>query len=182
MVNIDIGNIHVTSGTVSGDTITGGTTVKIETIKVDDNTQNKITEFNIPRSPTNATSDAPESNIIDLKRIKNAISIQGFLATDSDSSGYEKKRDLFVLQGLGGTNERAFMSGQTVKNAMVTVIWGQSVPGGGYSTRQQKVTGAIVKIMTTETAGLMVTDGTGETHPVIFAVQVQIAVGKSRYS
>ena len=103
------------------------------------------------------------------------ISIQGFLATYSTDSAYEKKQNLYVLAGMGGTNERAFMSGKTAKNAMVTVIWGQSA-----QSRQQKLTGAIVKIMTTETAGLMVTSGT-ETHPVQYAVQVQIAVGKSRY-
>ena len=177
MVSMDIGNAYITNGSVSGDTITGGTTVHIQTVKLDDNTQNQLIEFNIPVSPGAFNSKAPESNLIDLKRIKNVISIQGFLATDSTGSAYTKKQNLYVLGGMGGTNERAFMSGKTIGAAIVTVVWGQSA-----QSRQQKVTGAIIKIMTTETAGLMVTDSTSETHPVQYAVQIQIAVGKSRYT
>ncbi len=100
MVAINMGNVYVTSGTVSGDTITGGITVQIDQQKIDHTLTNKVIEFNIPIPPGNKEVEAPDAQLIDLKNIKHVFSLQGVLVSDSDESAFEKKQNLMVLAGL----------------------------------------------------------------------------------
>ncbi len=173
-----MGNVYITSGTVTGDSIDGGITVKIDCQKVDHNINKTLIEFNIP---TADAATAPIANIIDLKQIKHVVSLQGVLANDSAASGlggaFTKKTNLMKLMGYAGAAEDFLMAGQTPSKGFVTLVYGQSAVSG-----QHKVTGNIVKIMITETPEQQVIgDGGSSTKTHMgYAVQVQVAVGKNR--
>ncbi|MHA1827959.1 MAG: hypothetical protein ACTSX6_04845 [Candidatus Heimdallarchaeaceae archaeon] len=176
MVSLDQGNVYITSGTVSGDTITGGITVRIDQQKIDTTLNNELIEFNVPVAPGSSSDTAPSSQLIDLKKIKCVLAIQGVLVTDSDSDAFTKKRDLMVLAGYGSASEYSTMASQTIKSGNVTVVWGLDA-----QSSQEKVTGNIVKIMVTETPGKM-SDGTATDtkKPVQYSVQIGVAVGTER--
>ena len=176
-MSIDRGCFYVTNGSISGDTITYDTStgtyvVKIDEQKVDDSLNNALIEFPLPKP---SPDDAAQYYIIDIKRIKNQIAIQGVLATDSDSNALTKKQYLMAMSGYGGNGDHSLMSSMTATNSHVTCIWGQSA-----TSSQQKVVGNIVKLMITETPGI-ISDGTTNTGiPMSYAVQLALLVGKDR--
>ena len=178
MVAIEKGMVYITSGAVSGDTITGGITVVIDAdTKFDENLVNEVIEFNIPVPPgAPSTTQAPESQLIDLKKIKHVVTVQGTFATDPTTTAFEKKRNLKILSGYGGTLEDSQMVGQTKKTGYVTVIRGIDA-----NDSQERWVGNIIKVQFTETPGKVVADGATDIKTdVVHAVQVQIAVGKER--
>ena len=99
---IDPGNIYITSGTVSGNTITGGTTVDIQTTKIDQNMDNQVTILPIPISKGSRSSKTAYARAIDLKRIKEVVSVQGFLIEEPTSRAIDKKNNLLTLAKKGG--------------------------------------------------------------------------------
>ncbi len=112
VVNIDTGHLYITNepfASITGDTLddTSYTVVKIERLKIDDNFNNTVPQFNISVSPSSSDTSPPETNLIGLKNIKNVISVQGYLATDSTDSAYEKKQKLLFLAGNGGCVEHS---------------------------------------------------------------------------
>ncbi len=166
MVNIDVGNIYITSGTVSGNTITGGTTVDIQTTKIDQNMDNQVTILPIPISRGSRSSKTAYARAIDLKRIKEVVSVQGFLIDEPPSRAIDKKNNLLTLAKTGGA---------------LTLVWGQ----GNYQTLWKPSTSPygvfILKIMFTETAGLIADASgfTGDPPPErSMAIQIQLVRGK----
>ena len=173
MTSIDIGNFYITNEPFAtvGDTLSDSyTIVRIDHQKLDDNITKETTELNIPATQS---SVPPSSLLLDLKRIKQVISVQGVLISDSTESAFEKKQKLYTLAGMGGNTENSFVSGQTAMDGFVTCVWGLAS-----QSRQQKIRGNIVKIAITEVPGLIVAD-VNESHPITYSVQIQISIGKN---
>ena len=95
MVDIDSGNAYLTTGSVSGNTITGGTTVKIKlTTKIDYTLQNDMSVLPNAISGGNRGTKEPFTRVIDLKRIREEITITGNLPEDSDERAIETRNSL----------------------------------------------------------------------------------------
>jgi len=120
MVTIDVGSVYITnSKDVTTTDISGnGKTVKIRTTKLDQNYDNPVLLIPIPLSFGNR-KDAednedggkePFARAIDLKRINEAITVQGFLVDEVSESSITKKNNLLIL----GKNKGA-----------LTLVWGQ---------------------------------------------------------
>ena len=144
MVNIDVGNIYITSGTVNTDnTITGGLTVKIQTIKIDYNYDNPIGVVPISVSKGNRGTTNPHTRTIDLKRVNEVISVQGFLTDEALVSAKDKRDNLLALAKNTGE---------------LSVVWGYKHSSNDYQTVWRKGIapyGAFIKKMVfTETAGM----------------------------
>ncbi len=164
MVAIDTGNLYITSGSVSGNTITGGTTVQIQTTKLDYNYNNALQKVPIPVSKGNRTTTTAYGRTIDIKRIDEAISVQGFLIEETGSRAIDKRNNLITLGKTGGG---------------LTVVLGQ----GNYQTLWKAGTspyGAFIqKMMITETAGQVGIAYTGDTPPESsLAIQMTLVRGK----
>ncbi len=178
---IDSGNVYVTSGTIDIstpdviDTANGQHIVRIDQQKIDNTLTNELVEFNIPVAPGAKETDAPSGQLIDLKRIKHVLSLQGQLITDTTDDAFTKKRNIMVLAGYGGNDEDSLMAGQTLKSGAVIVVYGLEGQGS-----QHKLQGNIVKLMITETPGKQ-SDGTSDTKiDMAYSVQLQVAVGIER--
>lgn len=165
MVAIDAGSIYITDGSVSGNTISGDSvTVRIDSTKVDYNYDNPVTQIPIPVSSGSRSSKTPYSRAIDLKRIKEVISVQGILA-DEETKRAITKRDDLLLVGKRGDE--------------LTIVWGQ----GNYRTIFER--GAlpygvfINKMMFTETVGIVGEGKAGDAPPERnIAIQIQLVRGK----
>ena len=176
MVAIDAGNIYITNSTnVSTTDITGGKTVKIRTTKLDYNYDNPILVIPIPLSfgdrkdaeDNEEGGKEPFARGVDLKRITEAITVQGFLEDESDSSAITKRNDMLIL----GKNKGA-----------LTIVWGldpyQTV-WKPTSSAEENTGVFITKITFTETVGII-----GEPIPTNpqpernIAVQFQVVRGK----
>ena len=104
MVIVNRGDCYITDGTISQ---SGGTTTIttdedkisvqiIPTTKIDYIYDNNIVNIPIPNS-RDKRSNHPVNRIIDLKRIKETLTIQGFLADEEGSSAEKKRNDLLTL-------------------------------------------------------------------------------------
>jgi hypothetical protein len=178
MVAIDAGNVYITDGTVSGNTISvsgNQKVVKIDATKIDYNLNNAVTVIPIPISRGNR-GNTPYSRVIDLKRIKEVISIQGFLPNEPNESDITKRNNLIYLAQKGGE---------------LTVVWGKDYSTNKYQTlmrpppsgTDQNLRGVfIMKLMFTETAGYMGEEVGGATNEEPsernISVQVQLVRGK----
>ncbi len=163
MVDTDQGNLYITNGNLlnaaGNDSspytqISGGTTVQINlTQKIDYILQNVVTFIPIPISK-GIRGTTPYARALDLKRITETISLQGFLADEKTARAIDKRNSLITLMKTG--------------NAL-TAIWGL----GNYQTvwrpniNPQTNTGAFfTKLQFTETAGLV-----GDAHTADAAAQ-----------
>jgi hypothetical protein len=112
MTEIDGGNAYLTTGSVSGNTITGGTTVKINTTtKIDYTLQNDMSVLPSAISGGNRGNREPFSRIIDLKKIREELTITGTLAEETDERAITKRDNLIQMM----RNEGA-----------LTLVWGQT--------------------------------------------------------
>ncbi len=178
------GNVYIikNASEISSDTLTGDIIVEISTRKIEDITINELISFPIPKAP--GSGQAPNTFVVDIKRIKGTIGIDGDLATDSDDTAFVKKQNLFTMAGLGGSFSKtsgqpqddgySIMNGQTVGTATVTVVWGLSS-----QSKQQIVIGSIQQLSITETPAIQ-TDNASETVASAFTVKMKIVVGKER--
>ncbi len=164
---IDAGNIYITDGSSTTTTITttgSQKVVRITTTKSDYNYDNSIIQIPIPVSAGDRTSKTPYSRALDLKRIKEVISVQGFLADEETESAITKRDNLLTL-GKNGDE--------------LTVVWGVS----SYQTLWERGVipyGAfILKMMFTETAGIVGEPVSGNPQPERnIAIQIQLVRGK----
>lgn len=175
MVDIDQGNLYITTGTLNASpatTITGGITVQINlTQKIDYILQNPIIFLAIPVSVGNRGTTIPSSRAIDLKMIRETLALQGFLAEDTTERAIDKRNNLIDFS----RNEDA-----------LTVVWGL----GNYQTSwRPKVSpfgGFVIKLQFTQTTeGEILGDvhSTDSSNDVAFvrnsmAVQIQLGRGK----
>lgn len=165
---IDAGNIYITDGSIVGNNVisTSGSqkVVRIVTTKIDYNYDNPVFQIPIPLSPGNRSTTTSYSRAIDLKRIKEVVSVQGFLADEAAESAITKRDNLLTL---GKTGDE------------LTVVWGLSpfqtlwqrgvIPYGAF----------IIKMMFTETAGIVGEPVSGSSLPERnIAIQIQLARGK----
>lgn len=158
MVDITDGNIYVTTGTVSENTISSGTTVKIHATKIDYNYDNPVSVIPIPVSKgnTNALKDLKEDpfpRVIDLKLVKESVTVQGMLDDEASESANTKRNNLLDM----GKRERG-----------LTLVWGR----GNYQTiwrpesNPKKGTGVfLTKIGFTETVGIFGDVVSGDAQP-----------------
>lgn len=163
MVAIDVGNVYITTGSISGNTITGGTTVKIHSTKIDYNLDNAIIAIAIPVSKGNR-GETPYARIVDLKRIKELIAVQGFLIEETPTRAITKRNNLIALSKTG--------------NAL-SVVWGQ----GNYQTVWKPGTSPygifIQKFQITEVAGQIGEGFTGDPPPErSLAINITLIRGK----
>jgi len=144
----------------------GGTSVEIWCTKLDHQLDKPLIHLPLPRQTDGTTfSKAFDSYIIDIGKVKEIITIQGYLVDDSTSSATQKKAYLITL--AGDTRD-------------VTISWGS----GSFN---QSAEGNIQKVNFTETAGLL-TDGTqigaspttGNQPEKNFAVQLAIFIGTDK--
>ncbi len=166
---IDAGNLYISNGNLkSSNTIikTTGTqkVVKIETTKLDYNYDNPVTVLPIPVSGGNRLSNTAHSRVLDLKIIKEVISIQGFLA-DEETERAITKRDNLIFLGRTGNG--------------LLIVYGR----GNYQTLWLPGTlpygGFILKAMFTETAGIVGEGKAGDAPPEKnIAIQIQLVRGK----
>lgn len=158
--------------TIAGKTIINGcfyvsdgtTVVEIFSAKIDQNYDNAITQIPIPVSSGNRASGTPYSRVIDIKRIKEVVSVQGHLEDESTESANTKRNNLLTLGKTGDA---------------LTIVWGL----GNYQTIWQPNTppyGAfILKMMFTETGGMYGENVTGDSQPERkIDIQIQLVRGK----
>ncbi len=145
----------------------GFTSVEIWTTKLDHNLDKPIIDIQLTDNKdtmdTNKDSLSRwESFLIDIGRVKEIITVQGFLADDSSTSALTKKENLFKIVG----NSRN-----------TTITWGTDTGGG--SQNKQTRSGNATKIGVTETPGKMGTQGptAGDSGEKMFAVQLALIVG-----
>ncbi len=186
-MTIEEGNVYITTGTVEGTATTnqindgsGGVTVKIWATKIDQNLDNPVSLIAIPvskagRAVLQSGDLQTHARAIDLKRIKESVSVQGFLEDEAGKSAWEKKKDLLRL---------AFQRGE------LTLVWGidytKLTPSPGTETHQTLWTpnrsnpllgtGAFIgKIQFTETAGKIgEAEGTAGEEPPESNIAIQI--------
>ncbi len=119
MVEIDAGNLYITTGTLNtspATTITGGTIVQINTTeKIDYISANPVLFIPIPVSRGNRGTINPYARALDLKRITETIGVQGFLAEETDERAIDKRNNLLDMQK---------------KEGALTIVWGL----GNYQT------------------------------------------------
>lgn len=174
---IDPGNIYVawldwTPDTlpISGNTIThtANKVVKITTTKIDVNLDNSISLLPIPVSKGGRGANTTYARAIDLKNIKEGITVQGYLADETNESAITKRNNLI---SLGKDNDA------------LTVVWGQ----GNYQTlwrpnqnAPKTDTGVFIqKVMFTETAGIVGEAVSGDAQPDRnIAIQITLVRGK----
>lgn len=169
---IDAGNLYVTDGSISGNTITttgSEIVIQIQTTKIEYDLEGGVVVISIPVSKGNRGTQTPYARVIDLKRIKEVVSIQGFLVDESDSRALTKRDNLISLSKSGGA---------------LTIVWGQD----NYQTiwkpddDPETNTGAfITKTKFTETAGSLSDEGgfSGDPPPEKnIAINIQFVRGK----
>ncbi len=172
MVAIDVGNVYITTGTVSGNNITGGITVKIAATKLDYNYDNQITAIPIPLSTGNReefddADEEPFARAIDLKRINEAITVQGFLEDETSETAITKRNNLLNMGKVKGA---------------LTIVWGQSPYQTLWrpETNPKEGNGIFINKMTfTETVGIIGESVSVNPQPERnIAVQLQVIRGK----
>ena len=172
MVDIDVGNVYITSGTVNLNTITGGTTVRISTTKLDYNYDNQINLIPIvgsagTRGDNRDNNQEPYARAIDLKNIKEAITVQGFLEDEISESAITKRDNLLTLGKTGDA---------------LRIVWGQSPYQTLWEPKDNPKdgTGIFINKMTfTETVGIIGESVSVNAQPERnIAVQLQVIRGK----
>lgn len=143
---LDAGNIYITDAPSSEITTTqintGYTVIKIETQKIDYNYNNPVVKIAIPVSGGNRATKTAHSFIIDLKRIGEAISVQGFLADESTERAFTKRENLITLGKTKGE---------------LSVIWGLTNHQTAFKAKESAVLRGVFieKMMFTETPGFV---------------------------
>ena len=155
------------SGTsINVDTITHNPkgAVEIFSAKIELDLTNPIGVIPISISGGNVGEKVPMSLIMDLKRIKKTINVQGVLADDAAESGTAKRDNIISIM----ENTKGFM-----------VLWG---PSGNYRTIFGNVGDIKVyfdKMKFTETSGNYGEAVTGDAQPFRkIDVQLQFTIGK----
>lgn len=175
MVDIDQGNLYITTGTLNANpatTITGGTTVQINlTQKIDYILQNPIIFLAIPVSVGNRGNKTPSSRAIDLKMIRETISAQGFLAEDTTERAIDKRNNLIDFK----RNKDA-----------LTIVWGRGnyqtswrpkvAPFGGFITKLQFTQSTEAEVL----GDIHTTDSSGDVAFVRNSMAVQIQLGRGK--
>jgi len=149
--------------------LTDGTyTVYVWCTKLDHNLDKPLFDFQMPRSKVDMEAEtAPSTWLVDIGRIKELITIQGFLPDEpttsapggTASSAYDKKADLFAMMK---------------KSRAITLSWG--------TTQAQTATGNLLKCMVKESPGQIGTSPptAGESTEKGFAVQIAMIVGDDK--
>ena len=140
---------------------TGQTSVEIWTTKLDHNIDKPIIAINIPRQNNDVESEVPPvTYLIDIGRVKEAVSVQGYLIDEETSSALTKKINLRKI---------------VFYEKEITVTWGTG------ANRQQTYQGNILKVGFSETAGI-VGEGqpTGYEQEKNISVQLSLVVGEKK--
>ncbi len=186
------GNIYVFIGTVSTNIITHNANelVKIHSTKIDYSYDNPIVFLPIPVSKGGRGVNTLLTRAIDLKRVKEVISVQGFLDDESGESATTKRDNLLTLgksADWGSTKPDNTTGGSTdgsfARNTSLAVLWGTS---GNYRTYWRPNDNAkinsgafILKMMFTETSGIVGENVSGDSQPERnIAIQIQLVRGK----
>ena len=171
---IDAGNFYITTGTISGNTIThdANKVVKIETTKIDHTLTNPVNPIPIPNSKQtteqNKSDDKdPFARVIDLKMIKETVSVQGFLADETSESAITKRNNLLKM---------------VKQERVLKVVWGRSPYQTLWQPEDDPKDGTgifITQMMFTETAGIVGEGVSGNPQPERnWAIQFQCIRGK----
>ena len=185
---IELGNVYITTGSVSGTTITHDDStkcVKIWATKIDENLDNQLVVIPVPKSgaSVNDITLPPTTKVVDIKRITQSLSVAGELINETSESAFTKKTNL---------KNMALFGGATNTGSALTVVWG--VPP--YQTLWKPNSSAsefgvlINKMMISETGGYsgesVSTDptgaatSTGPTYPseTAYSIQIQLVRGQ----
>lgn len=148
-VTVNRGDCYITDGSINSSDETTTITTNgedivvqiVPTTKVDYIYDNNIVNIPIPNSRGNR-SRLPLNRIIDLKRLKETLTIQGFLADEQDSSAEKKRNDLLTLSKHRGE---------------LTVVYGHKYSTQNYQTLWERNIGErgcfIMKMSFTSTPG-----------------------------
>lgn len=150
----------------------GFTSVPIWCTKLDHNLDKPIINIPIAAGKDSIKDDSYSLDrwntyLIDIGRVKEIITVQGFLADDSTTSGLTKKNNLFLIAGNSSDVD-------------VIITWGSDTDG--LSQNEQSRKGTIQKVGVTETAGKVGTEGPidGDSGEKNFAVQFGFMVGTNK--
>ena len=149
-ITINAGDMYVTNGSVSGNTLTttgSEIVVRIDSTKIDYQIDNTLVSIAVPVSAGNRGSKTPYSRAIDLKRLKETVTVQGVLSDESGESAITKRNNINSLLKNG--------------NAL-TIVWAKNYATNEYQTLftpnsdPEVNTGvAIISVGYTETVGLV---------------------------
>jgi len=109
----DAGNTNLNLGVTTTQIPDGYTTVEIDTILVEDTSVKEPMILPIPippkDQPRQGGSSTPTTWLIDLLRVKQSITVTGYISDDGTISSFAKKTNLKTIFKYGGT---------------FTVVWG----------------------------------------------------------
>ena len=176
IIDLDAGNVYITDSRLITDmditTNSSQKVVKIASTKLDYNYDNQIGVIPIlvssgRRGELKDADQEPFARAIDLKRIAEAITVQGFLEDESGESAITKRDNLLTIAKTGGA---------------LSIVWGI----GPYQTVWKTETNAkdgtgifISKMTFTETVGIIGEGVSVNPQPERnIAVQLQVIRGK----
>lgn len=140
----------------------GGTSVTIWATKIDHNLDKPLINIPMPRQRQGTTEFQESSTttfLIDIGRVKEIVTVQGYLADESSESAKKKKDNLWTLA-------------KTKRE--LTIAWGTG-------SRAESLTGNINKIGITETAGIIGEEqASGYESEKNFAIQLAFMIGEAK--
>ena len=136
-IKVDRGNCYITDGSISqsgNDTLitTTGNQIVVQinpSIKIDYIYDNNITNIAIPLSKGNR-SNTPLNRVIDLKRIKETLTIQGFLSDEQIDTDNNGTRDTFI----SAENRQRDLLTLAKNRGELTLIYGNKFSTENYQT------------------------------------------------
>ena len=141
----------------SGDFAAEGSTVTVWTTKLDHNVDKPLTNIpEIRQDEAMENQDAPGTKLVDLGRIKELITLQGYLHDETTEAAVTKKANLLII---------------VYHKKAVKITWGTGA-------RAQTYYGNVNKCMITETAGIVGQQQSGYECEKNFAIQLSLLVGK----
>ena len=135
---------------------TGQTSVEVWCTKLDHNVDKPLISIQVPRQKARMDAeDAPVNYNIDIGRIKEIITVQGFLADDITTSAQERKDNFLKI---------------VYYERNPTITWGTG-------SRQQSYSGNINKVGFTETAGILGQQKANYESEKNFGIQFALMIG-----
>ena len=136
----------------------GATDVVVWTTKLDHNLEKQLVQIPKPRQRSGPNfSGSADSWLIDIGRIKQAITIQCFLSDDKNTSAFDKKENLIAL---------------IEDHREVTISWG--------TTNNKEFTGNLQKVGITETPGGITEEDGSTDQERMFTVQFVLMIGTDK--
>lgn len=145
----------------------GYTSVTIWVTKIDHNFDKNLVAIDIPSTASSQDSQTkPKTWIVDLARVKEMISVQGYLIDETTEAAITKKWNLIKLFRYG--------------RGKVIISWGSGNNQQKDKDKNVDLIGSIIKLAVTETGGIVGLQQSGYFSEKNFAVQFAMVLGDDR--